>query len=250
MGQHALLMEDYNAATYGQKFADKYDDLHRGPLPGQVELLYELADGGPVLELGIGTGRLALPLVGRDIDVFGIDSSEAMVAQLLAKPGADRVRVTRGDFRQFDLGQRFPLVFVAFNTIFALPDQEAQLACFATVSRHLLPGGRFLVEAFVPDPGRFDRGQRLGVVRVSLDEVLLECSRHDPVAQTVVTQQVALGATGTRLFPVRTRYAWPPELDLMARIAGLQLEGRWDGWHRQPYTATSFTTVSVWRAPF
>jgi SAM-dependent methyltransferase len=242
-------MEGYEAATYGQRIADIYDERHKGPLPGQVEMLHELAGSGPVLELGVGTGRLALPLVARGVDVFGIDSSEAMVEHLRAKSGGDRLTVTMGDFQQFDLGQRFPLVFVAFNTFFALPSQEAQLACFATVSRHLLPGGRFLVEAFVPDPGRFDRGQRVGVVKVGLDDVVLECSRHDPVAQAVTTQQVALGASGARFFPVLLRYAWPPELDLMARIAGLQLEARWDGWDRRPYTASSFTTVSVWRAP-
>jgi hypothetical protein len=159
------------------------------------------------------------------------------------------VTVSIGDFGDFDLSKRFSLVFVAFNTLFALPDQEAQLSCFGAVSRHLLPGGRFLVEAFVPDLGRFDRGQRVSAMEVDLDRVLLECSRHDPVAQTVTSQHVALGTNGTCLYPVQVRYAWPGELDLMARIAGLQLEGRWDGWDRRPFTASSVTTISVWRTP-
>jgi len=204
---------------------------------------------GPVLELGIGTGRLALPLAARGVEVHGIDSSEAMVAKLREKPGGERVTVSMGDFGDFDLGQRFRLVFVAFNTLFALPDQEAQLSCFAAVSRHLLPGGRFLVEAFVPDLGRFDRGQRVSAMEVGLDRVLLECSRHDAVAQTVTSQHVALGTSGTNLYPVQVRYAWPSELDLTARIAGLRLEGRWDGWDCRLFTASSVTTISVWRAP-
>ena len=172
-------MEGYDATTYGQSIAGVYDNWHPGVRPEQVELLCHLAGDGPVLELGIGTGRVALPLVSRGLQVHGIDSSEAMLAALQAKPGGEQVAVTVGDFADFDLADRFSLVFVVFNTLFALPDQEAQLACFAAVSRHLLPGSRFLVEAFVPDPGRFDRGQRLSVVNVSADEVRLECSRHD-----------------------------------------------------------------------
>jgi SAM-dependent methyltransferase len=239
-------MEGYDAATYGQRTAEVYDERVKGARPAQVELLEELAGEGPVLELGIGTGRLALPLVARGLEVHGIDSSQAMVAKLRVKPGGDRVTVNMGDFSHFDLAQRFSLVFAAFNTLFALPDQEAQLGCFATVSRHLLPGGRFLVEAFVPDICRFDRGQRVSAMEVGLDRVFLECSRHDPAAQTVTSQHVELGAGGVRLYPVYIRYAWPSELDLMARISGLQPEGRWDGWDRRPFTGTSVSTISVW----
>lgn len=242
-------MDCYDAATYGQRIADVYDERTKGTRPGQVEMLHELAGEGPVLELGIGTGRLALPLAARGVDVHGIDCSEAMVAKLRDKPGGDRITVSLGDFGDFDLGKRFSLIFVAFNTLFALPDQEAQLSCFGAVSRHLLPGGRFLVEAFVPDMGRFDRGQRMSVVDVALDEVLLECSRHDAATQTVTTQHIAVGTNATCLYPVHIRYAWPTELDLMARIVGLQPQGRWDDWDRRPFTGGSFTTVSVWRAP-
>ena len=169
-------MEGYDAATYGQRIADVYDERTNAARPGQVELLHELAGEGPVLELGIGTGRLALPLAARGVEVHGIDSSDAMVAKLREKPGGDRIPVTMGDFCDFDLAKRFSLVFVAFNTLFALPDQEAQLNCFAAVSRHLLPAGRFLVEAFVPDLGRFDRGQRMSVMDVGLDR----CSSNAP----------------------------------------------------------------------
>jgi SAM-dependent methyltransferase len=242
-------MESYDATTYGQRVAGIYDGLLGGTAPGQLDLLTNLAGDGPVLELGIGTGRVALPLASRGIAVSGIDSSEAMVAQLKAKPGGERVGVTLGDFGNFDLGQRFELVFVVRNTFFALIDQEAQLGCFAAVSRHLWPGGRFLIEAFVPRLDRFDHGQCVRTVRVDLDEVLLECSLHDAARQTVTSQQVALGSGGTSFYPLQIRYAWPSELDLMARMAGMELEARWDGWDLRPFTAGSFTTVSVWRTP-
>jgi SAM-dependent methyltransferase len=243
-------MEGYDATTYGESVADVYDEWNTGANAEQVELLRELAGAGPVLELGIGTGRVALPLASQGLQVQGIDSSEAMVAKLQAKPGAERIAVTLGDFGDFDLAERFSLVFVVFNTFFGLLGQEAQLSCFAAVSRHLLPGGRFLVEAFVPDLKRFDhRGQRVGTVKIGLEEVRLECSRHDAVSQIVTTQSIVFANGRTTLYPLQIRYAWPPELDLMAKLAGLELESRWDGWDRQPYTASSFTTVSVWQAP-
>jgi SAM-dependent methyltransferase len=242
-------MQGYDATTYGQRIAAVYDDWHTEVRPEQVELLCELAGEGPVLELGVGTGRLALPLARRGLEVHGIDSSDAMVAKLREKPGGDSVAVTLADFTDFDITERFRLVLVVFNTFFTLPNQQAQLACFSAVSRHLLPGGRFLVEAFVPDLGRFDRGQRVGVVSVGLNEVRLDCSRHDAVTQSVASQHIVLGSGSIRLYPVQIRYAWPSELDLMAKLAGLQLEARWDGWDRRPYTAGSETTISVWGAP-
>ena len=242
-------MEGYDATTYGQRIAEVYDDWHTEAEPEEVELLCELAGEGPVLELGVGTGRLALPLARRGLQMHGIDSSDAMVAKLREKPGGDSVAVTLGDFQDFDLTERFSLVLVVFNTFFTLTDQEAQVACFSSVSRHLLPGGRFLVEAFVPDLGRFDRGQRVGVVRVGLNEVRLDCSRHDAVTQSVTTQHIVLGSGSIQLYPLQIRYAWPSELDLMAKLVGLQLEARWDGWDRRPYTAGSKTTISVWGAP-
>jgi SAM-dependent methyltransferase len=241
-------MEGYGPTTYGQSIAGVYDDWYTAAQPEQIELLCQLAGDGPVLELGIGTGRFALPLASRGLEVHGIDASEAMVAKLRAKPGAGGLAVKVGDFGGFDLAERFSLVFVVFNTLFALPDQEAQLACFAAVSRHLLPGGRFLVEAFVPDLSRFDRGQRVSVVNIGPDEVRLDCSHHDAVAQSVTSQHVVLADGRTRLYPVQLRYAWPSELDLMAKLAGLGLEARWDGWDRRPYTSTSLTTISVWKA--
>jgi SAM-dependent methyltransferase len=197
-----------------------YHEMVSAAMPEQIELLAELAGPAPMLELGVGTGRLALPLVERGLEVHGLDVSPAMVECPRAKPGGDQVRVTMGDFPDLELGTRFRLVFVAFNTPFALPDQLAQLDCFRAVSRHLVPGGRFLVEAFVPDVPPFHRGQLVSAVGVGLDRVDLECSVHDPVTQSISTQRLVFGTGGARSYPVKVRYAWPAELDLMAKSPG------------------------------
>jgi SAM-dependent methyltransferase len=238
-------MEGYGPQTYGERAADLYDEWHRD-LPGLddcVERLAELAGPGPVLELGIGTGRVALPLVQRGLEVHGIDSSPAMLAKLRAKPGGDRVRTVVGDMAEVAVDASYSLVFAVFNTLFALVSQEEQVRCFANVAGRLADGGVFVVEAFVPDPGG---GQAVRPLRVTVDSVLLAVSRQDPVAQRIDAQQVLLGPRGVRLVPGVLRYAWPAELDLMARLAGLRLRERWGGWRREPFTADSPTHVSVY----
>jgi SAM-dependent methyltransferase len=235
-------------AAYGERIAAIYDELHGGMLDTEdaVARIAELAGGGPVLELGIGTGRLALPLVERGIEVHGIDASEAMVARLRSKPGGDRITVTMSDFRDVPVEGTYPLIVVAFNTIFALTSQEDQVRCFAAVAGHLSEGGVFVVEAFVPDPSRFVEHQAFQTTRLEDDRVMLQASRHDPVGQRVESQHVVLGEEGTRLYPVRLRYAWPAELDLMARLAGLSLRDRWGGWDRRPFDSESTKHVSVY----
>jgi predicted TPR repeat methyltransferase len=154
-------MEGYGPETYGDRIADVYDGLYENlDTEGAVETLASLAGDGPVLELAIGTGRLALPLVERGLEVHGIDASEAMVAKLRDKSGGDRVRVTMGDFADVAVDGRYALIFVAFNTLFGLPTQDDQLRCFANVAARLVDSGVFVVEAFFPDLARFDRGQR------------------------------------------------------------------------------------------
>lgn len=211
-----------------------------------VAFLAELAGPGPVLELAIGTGRIALPLGERGIDVRGIDASEAMVARLRSKPGGDRVPITIGDFADVPIEGRFTLVYVVFNTLFALQTQEEQIRCFRNVAAHLLDGGVFVVEAFVPDLTRFDRDQRIETERVGLDQVWLGVARHHPVEQRVESQHVVLSEQGMRFYPVQLRYAYPSELDLMARLAGLQLQARFGGWRRESFTAASGMHVSVY----
>jgi SAM-dependent methyltransferase len=239
-------MPEYTPSTYGDTIADVYDVVSPHADPAAIDMLAGLAGEGPVLELGIGTGRLALPLAARGVAVHGIDASPAMVEQLRRKPGGSAIRVTVGDFADFSAGGQYSLVFVAFNTIFALQTQDEQVRCFERVAAALRPGGAFLVEAFVPDPGRFDRGQRIGVTRFEDDGVWLEASQHHAPSQVVDARLVRLSKGGLEFFPIRIRYAWPSELDLMARLAGLRLRDRWGGWQQQPYTSESTAHVSVY----
>jgi SAM-dependent methyltransferase len=246
----ATPMSEYDASTYGERIADVYDTWPTVPANAEaiVARLAALAGAGPVLELGIGTGRIALPLAARGLEVHGIDASPAMVARLRAKPGGDRIPVTVGDFGEVPAPGRFALIFAVFNTFFGLPTQDAQVRCFAAVSEHLTGDGVFVLEAFVPDVARFDRGSRLGVTDVGAN-VTLETSIHDPVAQRVRSRHVVLSEAGTRIYPVEIRYAWPAELDLMARLAGLELRDRWGGWDLAPFTAASGRHVSVYARP-
>jgi hypothetical protein len=151
-----------------------------------------------------------------------------------------------GDFAEVGVEGRFSLIFVVFNTLFALTSQEEQVRCFRGVAEHLEEGGRFVVEVFVPDLARFDRGQRVSADRVEVDRVVLEASLHDPVGQRVVSQHVVIDETGNRMVPVHIRYAWPSELDLMARLAGLNLKDRWGGWRGEFFTADSVRHISVY----
>ncbi len=243
-------MEDYGPETYGDRIADVYDEWYgeAGFLEtgASLELLAELAGDGPVLELAIGTGRLALPLAERGIEVHGIDASAQMVAKLREKTGGDRIPVTMGDFADVGVDGAYRLIYVAFNTLFALLTQEDQLRCFANAAAHLSDDGVFLIEVFVPDLARFDRDQRFQTNSVSTTRVNLDASRHDPLGQRVDSVHVVLTEDGTRLYPVNLRYAFPSELDLMARLAGLELKERWGGWAREPFTASSRRHVSVY----
>lgn len=243
-------MEGYGPSTYGDRWADIYDawtDERIGvSTQGTVDGLAELAAGGRVLELAIGTGRIALGLADRGLEVHGIDASEAMVARLRDKPGGDAIPVTIGDFADVDVKGRFAVVFVAFNTFFALTSQDDQVRCFDNVARHLTDDGVFVIEAFVPDLGRFDGGQTVRALQVTSELVDLEASTHDAATQTVTSQHVVISEEGLRLQPVYLRYAWPSELDLMARLAGLVLRQRWAGWDRSAFASSSGAHVSVY----
>jgi SAM-dependent methyltransferase len=244
-------MMGYRPETYGDRWADVYDTWIERRHPDMVaqpavDCLADLAAGGRVLELAIGTGRIGLPLAQRGLEVHGIDASEAMVAKLREKPGGATIPVTIGDFTDVDADGTFDLIFVVFNTLFALTTQEDQIRCFTNVALRLTAAGLFVIEVFVPDLTRFDRGQSFRVEHVTTDEVDIDVSVHDPVAQIVTAQQVAITRAGTQLRPVQLRYAWPSELDLMARLAGLELRDRWGGWDRSPFTASSGSHISVY----
>jgi SAM-dependent methyltransferase len=169
-----------------------------------------------------------------------------MVAKLRAKPGGADVPVTIGDFAEVPVDGEFDLVYVVFNTFFALLTQEDQLRCARNVAARLRTGGHFVIEAFVPDLTRFDRDQRVEVGDLALGRVRIDASVHDPLHQTVTAQHIELSPTGVRLYPVRLRYCWPSELNLICRLADLHLTERYAGWRREPFTADSGTHVSVY----
>jgi len=237
---------DYNEATYGDSIADIYDDWYPAPPVEMIDVLEDLARTGPALELGIGTGRVAIPLRSRGVDIHGIDASEAMVARLKAKPGGERIPVTIGNFAKLDAGGNFSLVFVVFNTFFTLASQDEQIACFEKVASNLQPGGLFAVEAFVPDLTRFTHNQVTEVRRISPGELMLEASLHDRLNQRTFSHHVVITNSGVKLFPIQIRYAWPTEMDLMARLAGMRLRERWSNWRREPVTADSASHISVY----
>ncbi len=231
-------MHDYGPSTYGDHIADVYDAWFHPPSDpaAAIDFLAELVGSGPALELAIGTGRIALPLATRGVEIQGIDASAAMVAKLREKPGGTDIPVTMGDFADVPVEGRFQLVFVVFNTLFALLTQDDQRRCLRNVADHLTDDGVFVVEAFVPDIARFDRGQRVDARRVEVGRAILEVSRHDAGNQRVSSQLVVLEETGLRIFPVELRYVWPSELDLMAELAGLRLRERWGDWNRERFT--------------
>jgi len=240
-------MKNYNAETYGERIAGIYDDLYSSPEESAIDLLGSLADGGRALELGIGTGRIALPLKARGIDIQGIDASPSMVKKLRAKPGGTEMHVTSGDFSEVEVEGNFDLIFVVFNTFFSLTSQESQLRCLQNIARHLEEDGVFLIEAFVPDLKRFCDGQSVRAVEVNEDMVRLDVSKHDPVSQQISSQHVMFTEEGVKLYPVSLRYTWPSELDMMARAAGLELSERWGNWEREPFSSSSGRHISVYR---
>jgi SAM-dependent methyltransferase len=233
--------------SFGEDVAEMYRDVQRGDEMAAVAFLEQLAGRGPVLELAIGTGRIALPLAARGICVDGVDISPAMIAQLRAKPGGDEIAVMVGDFADVPVPGTYRLVFVVWNTLFNLLTQDDQVRCFENVAAHLTDDGSFVVEAFVPAfLSQLRNDQYVDTEAIRLDEVRLDGLRHDRATQMIEESHVSLSPASVRLNPVVQRYAWPSELDLMARSAGLRLKDRWRGWNREPFNSTSSTHVSVY----
>jgi SAM-dependent methyltransferase len=238
------------APTYDEGSAHMFDAAVLGPT---VDVLHELAAEGPALELAIGTGRVALPLRARGVEVHGIDFSEAMVAELRRKPGGDRLPVVVGDMTTTRVGSGYQVAYLVYNTITNLLTQDDQVECFRTVAEQLAPGGCFVVEVFVPQLRRMPPGQsavpfHVGERHVGFDTV-------DVVSQRSVSHhytRAGVDAQGRALATYEAsahRYVWPSELDLMARIAGLTLRDRWADWTKAPFTAESESHVSVWSKP-
>ncbi|MCA9859675.1 MAG: class I SAM-dependent methyltransferase [Thermomicrobiales bacterium] len=235
------------AKSFGHRVAAHYDDAPRGDEAETIDFLERWAHGGPALELAIGTGRIGLPLSQRGIRLDGIELSEAMVEQLRKKPGGDRIAVTMGDYAEVAVDGTYKLVFVVFNTFYNLLTQDNQVRCFENVAKHLTRDGVFIIEAATPNEFFLLRnGQYVDAEAVEVDRVTLDVARFDPVTQCLDESHVSITETGITLAPIVTRYVWPSELDLMARIAGLRLHARYGGWFDEPFTADSRRHVSVY----
>lgn len=227
--------------------AETYRDIQRGDEIAAVTFLEKAAGPGPALELGIGAGRIALSLAKCGIRVDGVDISPAMVDQLRAKPGGDKILVTIGDFADVPVPGSYTLIFVVWNTLFNLLTQEDQVRCFKNVADHLTDDGSFVVEVYVPAFLYQLRNEQYAEVEaIEVDEVRLDLLRHDMATQMIEESHLSLSAKGVRLNPVMQRYAWPSELDLMAHMAGLHLKNRWGGWNQEPFDSNSKMHVSVY----
>ncbi|MBP1785532.1 SAM-dependent methyltransferase [Micromonospora sp. HB375] len=232
---------------FGRLWADTYDGPGNPDPAPAVDFLAPLAEGGPVLELAVGTGRVALPLAARGLTVEGVEASPEMVAHLRAKPGGADLPVTIGDMADVPVAGPYHLVFLVFNTLFNLVSEERQAACFRNVARVLAPGGAFVIETFVPDPADFDRDEQVQVREVTEDSATIRVHRYDRAAQTFVRQTVTFDASGVHLKPFAMRYAWPEQVDELAKRAGLRLTERYADWDRSPFDAGSRSHISVYR---
>jgi SAM-dependent methyltransferase len=235
------------AATYDESSGGSFEPE---AIDAAVGVLADLAGGGPALEFGIGTGRIALPLAERGVAVHGIDLSRAMVARMRAKPGGEEIPVVIGDFataRVEEAGD-FSLAYLVFNTINNLTTQQEQVACFRNAAEHLAPGGVFVIEVGVPELRRLPPGQ--SVVPFQVNDTGWAYDRYDTATQATSSNYVKVTADGRGSFwSIPFRYVWPSELDLMAQLAGMRLRDRWGDWTREPFTAESGKHVSVWEKP-
>jgi SAM-dependent methyltransferase len=232
------------AAAYDQESADMFEPAAVDPA---VDVLAGLAGDGRALELGIGTGRIALPLARRGVPVHGIDMSRAMVGRLRAKPGGEQIGVTFGDFATTRVAGTFSVAYLVFNTIMNLTTQEAQVACFRNVAAHLAPGGCFVIEAHIPELRRLPAGQNVVPFLVSPTRWAYDV--YDTATQAMSSNYVEVSGGRGEYTSIPFRYVWPAELDLMAQLAGLRRRDRWGGWAREPFTSESRKHVSIWEKP-
>ncbi len=231
--------------SFGPEVAAGDPGRLRGDEDATVAFLRGLSGNGPVLELAIGTGRIARPLAAQGVRVDGIDISQAMVDVLRTQPGGDNIAVTMGDFAEVPVSGTYRLIYLVYNTLLNLLTQDDQVRCFENVAKHLTGDGVFVVEALTPAALGLVDQQYVHAEAIEVNSVWLDVAKYNPVTQLLDESHVSLNSRGVRLFPVVQRQIWPSEMDLMARIAGLRLKERWDGWEGQPYTATS-NVVSVY----
>jgi SAM-dependent methyltransferase len=239
-----IYFDDAIAKSYEAKWPELFEPAVVEPA---VNFLADLAGAGAALELGVGTGRLALPLSRRGVRVHGIELSPAMIAELRTKPGADDIGVTIGDFATAEVDGMFDLAYLVRNTITNLTTQEEQVACFLSVAAHLRPGGCFVIEVYVPELQRLPPGETIHAFTVTPTHLGFE--EYDTATQIAFSHHYFILDGRCETFSAPYRYVWPSELDLMARLAGLTLRERWGDWHRDPFTSESRQHVSVWQKP-
>ena len=242
-------MKNYQPVmSFDEETAAIYDQTaRRGDEAEAVAFLKEWAGDGDALELAIGTGRIALPLAAEGVKVKGIDLSLPMIQRLRAKPGGEKIEVIQGNFADVPVAGKFRLIYLVFNTFFNLLTQDEQVRCFENTAKHLTEEGVFVLEGGVPSEFyRLRNYQYVDAESIEVDRVRLDVARFDPVTQLLEESHVTLSPTGVRVNPIVTRLAWPSELDLMARIAGLKLKERWSSWRREPFTADSRNCISVY----
>jgi SAM-dependent methyltransferase len=259
-GVQDMLTQEYTSATYGDRIVDNYD--HPAQVPGNAEeiaaFLWELAGcthrgGSPAgapsaLEFGVGTGRVALPLAERGCVVAGVDSSPAMLERCRDKDTKEQLHLVLGDMASTRLDEAaFDVVYIVYGTLYYAITQEAQIAIFENAAWHLKPGGHLVVEAWIPDIASFIREQRFRIYDLQVDLVDIDLFVHDPIRQLLLTQNLIFRPTGTEFIPSKRRYVWPSEMDLMARLGGLDPVGRYADWNRSPFTGPTGTHVSVYR---
>ena len=237
---------------FDERVAARYDDSEAEMFEAEaidpvVEVLAELAGSGRALELGIGTGRIALPLARRGVSVHGIDLSKAMVARLRAKRDGEDIGVTIGDFATTTVDGSFSLAYLVFNTIMNLTTQAAQVACFRNAAAHLEPGGCFVIEVTIPDLRRLPPGETFHVFNASENHWGID--EYEVATQGLTSHHFETVDGTVERLSIPFRYAWPSELDLMAQLAGMRLRSRWGGWKREPFTSESTKHVSVWEKP-
>ncbi|MGW4463824.1 class I SAM-dependent DNA methyltransferase [Micromonospora sp. NBC_01796] len=245
------MVEGFEIFTYGDAVADMFDGTGWAGDPGDTEETIQwLADNageGPVLELGVGTGRVAVPLAQKGIEVHGIDASEGMLAQLRAKPGGELVQLHVQDFTDFTLPYKFSMAYAVFDTLPFVTDQESQIRCFQKVADVLMPGGLFVIQTSIPDPARYDRGQRTQTVRVEKDHIVMTFTRRERMSQCSSIQFAILRPEGIKFFPMRIRTVMPSEMDLMARLGGLTMESRWGHWDGRPLRDSDERHITIYR---
>jgi ubiquinone/menaquinone biosynthesis C-methylase UbiE len=231
--------------SFNVNIAKEYANIKRGDEIQAVKFLNEIADGANCLELAVGTGRLALPLYKSGAKVDGIDFSSAMLDQLRLQKDGDKIELIEGNIVDFNIGKKYKLIYIVWNSFFNILEQEKQIACFHRIAKHLLMNGSFVIEAYVPDfLFKLDKEQYVNSEQILPNQIKFDILRHNSAKQIIEENHVSINEEGVHFNPVVQRYVWPSELDLMAKLSGMKLKNRWGGWDKKPFDSKCELHVS------